>query len=55
MKALWWLLVVFAAAVSTVLLARVDSGYVMFFYPPYRVEMSLLFFAVATLAGFVLL
>ncbi len=55
MKSLAWLLVVFAAAVALVLLARVDSGYVLFFYPPYRVEMSMVFFAVAALASFVLL
>jgi len=55
MKSLAWLLVVFAAAVALVLLARVDSGYVLFFYPPYRVEMSMVLFAVAALASFVLL
>ncbi|MGH8691954.1 MAG: heme biosynthesis HemY N-terminal domain-containing protein, partial [Burkholderiales bacterium] len=55
MKSLAWLLVVSAAAVALVLLARVDSGYVLFFYPPYRVEMSMVLFAVAALASFVLL
>lgn len=55
MRSLFWLVVVFAAAVALVLLARVDSGYVLFFYPPYRVEMSMVFFAVAGLASFVLL
>jgi HemY protein len=55
MKSLFWLLAVSAAAVALVLLARVDSGYVLFFYPPWRVEMSMVFFAVAALASFLLL
>jgi HemY protein len=55
MRSLFWLVVVFAAAVALVLLARVDSGYVLFFYPPYRVEMSMVFFTVAGLASFMLL
>ena len=54
MKSLFWLLAVFAAAVALVLLARVDSGYVLFFYPPWRVEMSMVFFAVAALVSFML-
>jgi HemY protein len=55
MRSLFWLVVVFAAAVALVLIARIDSGYVLFFYPPYRVEMSMVFFAVAGLASFLLL
>jgi HemY protein len=55
MKGLAWLLVVFGAAVAFVLFARVDSGLVMFLYPPWRVEMSMVFFAVAAAAAFVLL
>ena len=55
MRSLFWLLVVFAAAVALVLLARVDSGYVLLFYPPWRVEMSMVFFALAALASFLLL
>ena len=55
MRSLFWLLVVAAAAVALVLLARVDSGYVLFFYPPWRVEMSMVFFAIAALGGFLLL
>src|SRR6185436_10867634 len=55
MRSLFWLLAVFAAAVAVVILGRVDAGYVLFVYPPYRVEMSMLFFAVAAIAGFVLL
>jgi HemY protein len=55
MKSLFWLLAVFAAAVALVLLARVDSGHVMLFYPPWRVEMSMVFFLAAAAASFVAL
>ncbi len=52
MKSLFWLLVVFAAAVGLAILGRLDAGYVLFYYPPYRIEVSLLFFAIAALAAF---
>ena len=52
MKSLFWLLAVFAAAVALVVLGRVEAGYVLFIYPPWRVEMSMLFFAVGMLALF---
>ncbi len=55
MRSLFWLLAVFAAAVALVILGRVDAGYVLFIYPPWRVEVSMLFFAVALLASFFLL
>ena len=55
MKSLVWLLLICAAAVALVLLARVDSGYVLFFYPPWRVEMSVVFFAAAAAVSFFLL
>jgi len=55
MKSLLWLLAVFAAAVALVILGRVDAGYALFVYPPYRVEMSMLFFAIALLAAFLAL
>src|SRR5258708_25526849 len=55
MRALFWLLAVFAASVAVVILGRVGAGYVMFVYPPYRVELSLLFFVVASVASFLLL
>jgi HemY protein len=51
MRSLFWLLAVFAAAVALVLLGRFDSGYALFIYPPYRVEVSLLFFALAALVA----
>jgi len=49
MRSLFWLLAVFAAAVALVLLGRIDAGYVLFIYPPYRVEVSMLLFAIAVL------
>ncbi len=55
MKGLFWLLAVFAAAVALVILGRVDSGHVILAYPPWRVEMSMLFFALAALAAFLAL
>jgi HemY protein len=55
MKSLFWLLAVFAAAVALVILGRVDAGYVLFVYPPYRIEVSMLFFALAAAGGFVVL
>jgi HemY protein len=55
MKSLLWLLAVAAAAVALVLLARVDSGYVLFIYPPWRVEMSMVLFVVGALIAFFLL
>jgi HemY protein len=55
MKSLFWLLAVFAAAVALVIIGRIDAGYVMFVYPPYRVEVSMLFFAIASAAVFALL
>src|SRR5689334_24784655 len=55
MRSLFWLLAVFAAAVAIVILGRVDAGYVLFIYPPYRVEMTMLFYALASVAAFVIL
>lgn len=52
MRALLWLLAAFAAAVALVILGRIDAGYVLFVYPPYRVEVSMLFFAVAGILTF---
>jgi HemY protein len=41
--------------VALVLRARVDAGHVLFFYPPWRVEMSMAFFVAAALVSFVAL
>jgi HemY protein len=46
---------VFAAAVALVILGRIDAGYVLLIYPPYRIEVSLLLFAIALVAAFVAL
>jgi HemY protein len=54
MKSLFWLLAAFGAAVALVMLGRIDAGYVLFIYPPYRVEVSMLFFGVVLLVAFVL-
>ena len=55
MRSLFWLLAVFAAAVALVIVGRIEAGYVLFIYPPYRVEVSILFFAIALVAGFAVL
>jgi HemY protein len=55
MKGLLWILALAAVAVALVVLGRVDSGHVILAYPPWRIEMSMLFFAVAALAAFLLL
>jgi len=55
MKLLVGLIALFAAAVALVVAARIDNGYVLLVYPPYRVELSMLFSAVLLLGGFCLL
>jgi HemY protein len=55
MSSLFWLIAVFAAAVALAVLGRIDVGYVLFVYPPYRVELSMLFFAFALVGSFALL
>ena len=52
MHALFWLLAVFAAAVALALAGRFGEGYVLFVYPPWRVELSMLLFVLAALAAF---
>jgi len=54
MRSLFWLIAVFAAAVAVALFGRVDEGYVLVVYPPWRVEASLLLAALALVAAFVL-
>ena len=55
MKSLLWLLALAAAAVAFVIIGRVDTGYALFVYPPWRVEMSMLFFAIVLVVGFFVL
>ncbi len=53
MKALFWVVGLFAAAVALTLAAH-NPGYVQFVYPPYRMEMSLTMFVISAFALFVL-
>ena len=55
MKTLFWLLVSFAAAVALVIFGRMHDSYVLFVYPPYRLELSLLLFVILALACVALL
>jgi HemY protein len=55
MRSLFWLLAIIAAAVAIVILGRVGAGYVLFIYPPYRIEMTMLFYALVSAAAFFLL
>jgi HemY protein len=52
MKGLFWLLALSAAAVLLAVVGRANEGYAMFVWPPYRVELSLVLFAVVLFAGF---
>jgi HemY protein len=49
---LFWLVAVFAAAVALALAGRLGEGYVLFVYPPWRVEVAMLLFVLAALAAF---
>ena len=55
MRAHFWLLAVFAAAVSLAIVGRGSEGYALFVYPPWRVELSLIFFFVLLASTFVAL
>lgn len=50
MRAVLWLLALFAAAVALTLAARLDQGYVIVVYPPWRLELSFIL-ALLLLAG----
>ena len=52
MRGLFWLLAVFAAAVALALAGRLGEGYVLFVYPPWRVEVAMLLFVLVALALF---
>jgi HemY protein len=52
MRALFWLLAVFAAAVAFALAGRLGEGYVLVVYPPWRIEIALLLFVLGALAAF---
>lgn len=50
MRAALWLLALFALAVAFTLLARLDAGYVIIVFPPWRLELSFTL-AILLLAG----
>ena len=52
MRALFWLLILAALAVGLALAARYNDGYVLLVLPPWRAEVSLNLFLVASLANF---
>jgi HemY protein len=55
MSSLAWLLAVFAAAAALAVIGRLDQGYVQLAHGAWRVEMSLILFAVLAALAFVLL
>ncbi|RJG00530.1 heme biosynthesis HemY N-terminal domain-containing protein [Noviherbaspirillum sedimenti] len=55
MRFFLWLLFIFAAAVGLAAVARFNPGNVVFFYPPYRIDLSLNFFLLLTVLLFFLL
>ncbi len=55
MRFFLWILTLFATAIGLAVLARFNPGNVVFFYPPYRVDVSLNFFIIVTVALFALL
>src|SRR3989442_1757469 len=48
------LLALFAAAIGLAVMARYNPGNVVFFYPPYRVDLSLNLFVLLSLLSFLL-
>lgn len=55
MRAALWILLLFAVAVAVALGSRFDQGYVLVAYPPWRLEVSLIFAIVVLGAVFVAL
>ena len=51
-RALFWLIAVFAAAVALALTGRFGEGYVLLAIPPWRVEVSMLFAVLCLAAAF---
>lgn len=54
MRAALWILLLFALAVAFTLAARLDQGYVIIVYPPWRMELSFML-ALLLVAGLVML
>lgn len=55
MRIFLWILGLFASAIGLAVLARFNAGNVVFFYPPWRIDLSLNFFVVLAVLLFVLL
>ncbi|NHQ87174.1 heme biosynthesis protein HemY [Iodobacter sp. HSC-16F04] len=55
MRILLWIIALFALAVGLTLFAQLNTGYVLLFLPPWRIEISLNVFAMLTLATIALL
>ena len=55
MRFFLWILTLFAAAIGLAVLARFNPGNVVFFYPPYRIDLSLNFFIIIAVALFALM
>lgn len=53
MKALVWILAIFAAAVGLTLVAKYNTGHVLFVLHPYRVELSLNLLILLVITGFI--
>ena len=52
MRAALWIIFLFALAVAFPMAARMDQGYVIIVYPPWRIELSFML-AVLLMLGFV--
>ena len=55
LRGLFWLALLFVAAVAFALLGRFDAGQVLILYPPYRIDLSLNLFVVAVVVTFIVL
>lgn len=55
MKALFWIVLLFALAVGLVIAARYNEGYVLVALPPYRIEIALSLLLVLLAVGFIML
>lgn len=55
MRLFLWIIFLFAAAIGLAVAARFNPGNVVFFYPPYRVDLSMNFFIALTVLSFALL
>ncbi len=55
MRGLFWILALFAAAVGLALAARVNDGYVLVVFPPWRLEVSLNLLIIGLIAAFAVL